>query len=66
MCLNLCKELIMLPRWGRTITNLSRVGLQNNLKFGKDFIVVSSRSYAKVAVAATDSVEEGLPSAPPV
>ncbi|XP_059461842.1 uncharacterized protein LOC132190822 [Corylus avellana] len=56
----------MLPRWGRTITNLSRVGLQNNLKFGKDFNVVSSRSYAKVAAAATDSVEKGLPSAPPI
>jgi hypothetical protein len=56
----------MLPRWGRTITNLSRVGLQNNLKFGKDFNVVSSRSYAKVAAAATDSVEKGLPSAPSV
>ncbi|KAE8056836.1 hypothetical protein FH972_013572 [Carpinus fangiana] len=56
----------MLPRWGRTITNLSRVGLQNNLKFGKDFNVVSSRSYAKVAAAATDSVEKGLPSAPSI
>lgn len=56
----------MLPRWGRTVTNLSRVGLQSNLKFGKDFNVVSRRSYAKVAAAPTDSLEKGLPSAPPI
>ncbi|XP_062164286.1 uncharacterized protein LOC133870982 [Alnus glutinosa] len=53
----------MLPKWGRTITNLSRVGLQSNLKLGN---VVSRRSYAKVAAAATDSVEKGLPSAPAI
>ncbi|KAG2692232.1 hypothetical protein I3843_08G042300 [Carya illinoinensis] len=53
----------MLPRWGRTITNLSRFGLQNKLKFGKDFNVVSCRSYAKVAA---DSMDSSLASEPPI
>lgn len=56
----------MFQRWGGAIANLSRVGLQYNLKFGTDFNVVSRRSYAKVAAAAADSVEKDLQSEPKV
>lgn len=52
----------MLTRWGRCITNLSRVGLQNYLRFGNDFNLVLHRSYAKVAAPATDSAQKALPS----
>ncbi|XP_050254407.1 uncharacterized protein LOC126700350 isoform X2 [Quercus robur] len=54
---------MMLPRWSRAIANLSRAGLQSNLKYGNDCSnVVLHRSYAKVA--AVDSVQKGFPNQP--
>lgn len=56
---------MMLPRWSRAIANLSRAGLQSNLKYGNDCSnVVLHRSYAKVAAA--DSVQKGFPNQPSV
>jgi len=62
---------MMLPRWSRAIANLSRAGLQSNLKYGNDCSnVVLHRSYAKVAAAAAptaaDSVQKGFPNQPSV
>ena len=53
---------MMLPRWSRAIANLSRAGLQSNLKYGNDCFL--HRSYAKVAAA--DSVQKGFPNQPSV
>ncbi|XP_050254406.1 uncharacterized protein LOC126700350 isoform X1 [Quercus robur] len=56
---------MMLPRWSRAIANLSRAGLQSNLKYGNDCSnVVLHRSYAKVA--AVDSVQKGFPNQPSI
>lgn len=59
---------MMLPRWSRAIANLSRAGLQSNLKYGNDCSnVVLHRTYAKVAAAAAaDSVLKGFPNQPSV
>ncbi|XP_042486286.1 uncharacterized protein LOC122066501 isoform X3 [Macadamia integrifolia] len=47
----------MLPRWCRTITQLSKVGLQKNIVSPKE-LYAGYRNYSKVAAAATATVAD--------
>ncbi|GMY06528.1 ubiquinol-cytochrome-c reductase complex assembly factor 1 isoform X1 [Fagus crenata] len=57
---------MMLPRWGRTIANLSRAGLQNNSKCGNGFNLVLHRSYTKVAAAVAPAAADSMQKSPAI